>query len=82
MKVEIEERGRELGNFNNIVKKTVNAKAKAAVRPCSYSRETNQYCGQGNCLIAMKSHVQSPSIKDLKTEEPKARPQKARSSEY
>ena len=41
MWVQIEQCGRELNSFEEIVEKTVDAKAKAALRPCSYARNTN-----------------------------------------
>ena len=44
VRVEMEQRGRELNSFKELVEKAVNAKAKAALRPRFYARETNQYC--------------------------------------
>ena len=43
MRVEIEQRGREFNNFKELVEKTVNAKAKAILRPHSYTCKTNQH---------------------------------------
>ena len=41
VKVEMEQRGQELDSFKELVKKAVNAKAKAVFRPRSYAHETN-----------------------------------------
>ena len=41
MQVEIEQYGQELNSFEEIVKKTVNAKTKAAFRPFFYACNTN-----------------------------------------
>ena len=44
VQVEIEQRGRELNNFKEIVKKAIDAKAKAIFRPYSYAYNIDQYC--------------------------------------
>ena len=41
MQVETKQRGQELDSFKEIVEKAVNAKAKAAIRPCYYVCNTN-----------------------------------------
>ena len=41
VRVEIEQRGRELTSFKELVKKAVDAEAKAALWPRSYACETN-----------------------------------------
>ena len=43
MQVKIEQRGRELDSFEEIVEKAIDAKAKAALKPRSYACNTNQY---------------------------------------
>ena len=43
-RVEMEQRGRELDSFGELVKKIVDAKAKAAFRPRSYVCKTDQHC--------------------------------------
>ena len=44
VQVKMEQRGRELDSFEEIVEKAVDAKTKAAFKPRSYVRNTNQYC--------------------------------------
>ena len=41
IKVEIKQHGQELNSFGGLVKKAVDAKAKAALRPCFYACKTN-----------------------------------------
>ena len=41
MQVRIEQHGRELDSFDEIIEKAINTKAKATFRPCSYTRNTN-----------------------------------------
>ena len=41
VRVEIEQCGRELDSFKELVKKTVDAEAKAALQPRSYACETD-----------------------------------------
>ena len=48
VRVEIEQRGRELDSFEEIVEKTVDAKAKAALRPRFYACKTDQHCLRGS----------------------------------
>ena len=48
VRVEMEQRGRELDSFEELVEKAVDAEAKAALRPRSYARETDQHCLQGS----------------------------------
>ena len=44
VRVKIEQRGRELNSFKELVKKAVDAKAKAALRPRFHACKTNQHC--------------------------------------
>ena len=76
MRVEIEQRGRELNNFKELVKKTVNVDAKAALWPRSYARKTNQHSFRGSRPSAPKTNTQSQPMKDPRVEKLKSRPQK------
>ena len=57
VKVEIEQRGQELDSFEKLVKKTVNAKAKTALRPRSYACKTDQHCFQGSQPSIAKASI-------------------------
>ena len=46
--VELEYQDLELGNFNQMVKKSVNAKTKLALRLCSSTKEIDQNYSWGN----------------------------------
>ena len=46
--VKMEQRGQELDSFEELVEKAVDAKAKAALRPRSYARKTDQHCLRGS----------------------------------
>ena len=48
VRVEMEQRGRELDSFEELVEKAVDAEAKAALRPRSYARKTDQHCLRGS----------------------------------
>ena len=74
VKVEIEQRGRELNSFKELVEKAVDAGAKAALRPHSYACETNQHCLRGSRLSAAKANTQDQPIKDSRVEKPKSKP--------
>ena len=78
VRVEMEERGRELDSFKELVEKTVDAEAKAALRPRSYARKTNQYCLWGSRPLAAKASTQGQPMKDPRVEEPKSRPQESK----
>ena len=56
--VKMEQRGRELNSFEELVKKTVNAKAKAALWPRSYACKTDQHCLRGSQPSAVKTNTQ------------------------
>ena len=43
IKVEIEQRGQEFDSFEELIKKAVDTKAKAALRTYFYTRKTDQY---------------------------------------
>ena len=76
MQVEIEQRGRKLDSFEEIVKKAVDAKAKAALRPRSYACDTDQHCFWGSWPSASKTSAQGQPMKDSQVEEPKPKLQK------
>ena len=80
---EMEQRGRELDSFKEFVEKAVNTKAKAALRPRSYARETDQYCprsSQPASSTTGKAQDQGSSMKDPRVEEPKSKPQEPKLS--
>ena len=74
----MEQRGKELDSFKELVKKIVKVEDKAALRPRSYTCKTDQYCFQGSWLSMAKTSTQSQPIKDSKVEEPKSRPQESK----
>ncbi len=53
--VKMEQRGRELDSFKELVKKAKDAEAKTALRPREYAWDTDQYCLQGNRLEPKKA---------------------------
>ena len=71
IKVEMEQHGRELNSFKELIEKAVDAEAKAALRPRSYACETDQYCLQGSQPSAAKASTQGQPIKDPRVEKPK-----------
>ena len=79
IKVEMEQRGRELNSFKELVKKAVNAEAKAALQLRSYTRKTDQHCLQGSRPSAAKASTQSQPMKDPRVEKPK-KPQESKAS--
>lgn len=64
--------------MENIVGKAVDAEAKAALRPRSHTRETNQHCLQGSRPATTNASAQGQPIKDPKVEDPKARSQESK----
>ena len=80
---EMEQRGRELNSFEELVEKAVDAKAKATLRPRSYARETDQHCPWGSRpahSTSAKAQGQGSSIKDPRVKEPRSKPQEPKSS--
>ena len=75
VQVEMEQRGQELDSFEEKVEKAVDAKAKAAFRPRSYARNTDQYCFWGSWPSAAKTSTQGQPMKDSQVEEPKPKSQ-------
>ena len=78
VRVEIEQRGQELDSFEKLIKKAIDAKAKAALWPCSYACNTNQRCLRDSWLSAAKASTQSQLIKDSSVKEPKSGPQESK----
>ena len=76
----MEQRGRELDSFEEIVEKAVDAEAKAALRPRSYARDTDQHCLRGSRPSAAKSSAQGQPMKDPRVEEPKPKSQEQKAS--
>ena len=72
----MEQRGRELDSFKKIVKKTVDAKTKTALRPRSYACNTNQHFFWGSRPSAAKTSTQGQSMKDKWVGEPNPRSHK------
>ena len=75
MQVKIEQRGQKLDNFKEIVKKAIDAKAKAAFRLCSYAYDTNQHYLWGNWPLAAKTNIRGQPMKDPQVEKLKPRSQ-------
>ena len=67
----MEQRGQELNSFKQLVKKTVDTKVSAAIKPRSYARETDQHCLQNSCTAATKANTHGQSIKNSKIEKSK-----------
>ena len=72
--VKMEQRGRKLNSFEELVKKAIDAKAKAALWPRFYACETDQHCLRGSRLLVAKASTQGQPMKDPKFKEPKSKP--------
>ena len=69
---ELEHQDLELESFDQMVKKTVDTKAKSALRPHSSTKEMDQNYPWSNQLAnSTVAKSQDSAIKDLRTEEPK-----------
>ena len=80
IRVEMQQHGRELDSFEDTIEKAVDAEAKAALRPRSISRETDQHYPQGTRpanSTATKS--QGSPMKDPKVEKLNSRTQESTS---
>ena len=73
IKVEIEERGRKLNSFEELVEKAVDAEARAAFRPCFYVCKTDKHSLQDSRPSAAKASTQGQLIKDPRVKKPKFR---------
>ena len=80
VRVKIKQYGRELNSFEETVEKAVNVKAKAALRPRSYTRNTDQHYLQGSQLLVAKTSTQDQPMKDSRIEEPKPKSQEQKAS--
>ena len=76
----MKQRGQELNSFKELVEKAVDAEAKAALRPRSYTRKTDQHCLWGSRPSAAKTNTQGQQMKNPKVEKPKSKPQKLKAS--
>lgn len=75
----MEQCGRELDSFGELVQKAVNAKAKTALWPRFAACETDQRCPQSTRpahFTVAKANLQDSSMKNPRIEEPEARTQK------
>ena len=80
IQAEMQQHGRELDSFEDTIQKTVNVKAKAALRPCSTARETDQHCPQSTRpAYSTAAKSQNSPMKKPRVEEPKSRTQEATS---
>ena len=78
IRMKMKQYGRELDNFEELVKKTINVEAKAALRPRSYARKTDQHCFWSSWPSIAKASTQSQSMKDPRFEKPKSKPQESK----
>lgn len=74
IKAKMDQRGRELDSFEELVEKAVEAEAKAALQPASYAFETDHRCPRGS------RPAYTAKIKDPKPEYPKSKPQESKAS--
>ena len=75
---ELEYRDLELESFDQMVKKTIDAKAKSAFRPRSSTKKMDQNCPRGNRPSNSPiAKSQDSAMKDPWTKEPKVRDTKA-----
>lgn len=84
IKAQMEQRGRELDSWKELVEKAIDAEAKAGRQPTSFVREIDQRCPWDNRpahTTAAKAPTQgSSSMRDPRVEEPKSKPQEPKSS--
>ena len=74
VRAEIELRGQELNNFEELMQKAVNVEAKAVFWPCSYICNTNQYCLWDSFpahfttakILPQGYQINDPRVKELK----------------
>ena len=78
VRVEMEQRGGELNSFEELVKKAVDAKAKAALQLRFYACKTDQHYLWGSRPSVAKASIQGQLIKDSRFEKPKSKPQKSK----
>lgn len=76
--VEIEKRGCKFNSFEELVEKTINAKAKTTPKPCFYAQKTEQHCSRDRHLVhstTTKDESQSSFIKDPRAKKFRRKPQ-------
>lgn len=73
IKAEMENQADEYEDWDELVRKTVTAEAKAALRPASYIREMDQHRSRGNRLISTTNTSKNPgsTLKDPRIKDPK-----------
>lgn len=78
VQAKMEQCGRKLDSFQDMVQKTVNAKAKSSFQPCFSACKTDQHCPQdirpANSTTAksQRSLMKNPRVKEFKTQTQKA----------
>ena len=80
IRAQMEQRGRELDSWTEIVEKAVDAEAQASLQPTSYIKEMDQRCLRGNRPNSTKASTQGNSIRDPRTEESRSKPQEPKAS--
>lgn len=77
IKVQIENNGKELHDWENLVQKTIKAEAKASLLPPSMLRETDQRIARGKRPAKnTKASTQGASMRDPRTDKSKPRTKK------
>ena len=80
IRVQLEHQDLELESFEQLVKKVIEAKGKASLRPRTTTQEIDQHCSRGsrptNTIIA-KASTPNSSMKDPRVEKSKIRTQEA-----
>ena len=76
----MEQRGRELDSWTEIIEKVVNAKAQVSLQSTFYIKEIDQQCLRDNQPNFTRASTQGNSIKDLRTEESRSKPKELKTS--
>lgn len=85
IKAQMEQRGRELDSWEELVEKVAKAESKAGLQPTPFIREMDQQCPRGNCpahATVARAQTKGLSMRDPRIEEPKARPQPTAPQRY
>ena len=80
IRAQMEQRGRELDSWTEIVEKAVDAEAQASLQPTSYIKEMDQRCLRGNRPNSTRASTQGNLIRDPRTEESRSKPQEPKAS--
>ena len=78
IKAQMEQTGRELGSWKEMIEKAVDAEAKTGLQPASYIREMDHRCQRGNLPVhvtAAKVQTLGSSMIDPRIEEPRPKAQ-------